>query len=148
MAPENGLSTLPPVVVSLSSSVTAADAAVWPVAVALIVAVPSTWSASSAALTVTATPVCQLAAVSATCAGATPMLASPVRARATFTVPPPAGAADRRTVSGALPPSSTVSEDGLSVTAGVPPPVTVKGTVPVVVLAAGEALSNARAWAV
>src|SRR5688500_11718319 len=91
-----------------------------------MVAVPSVWSASSAAPTVTATPDCQLPLVSATCAGLTVMPVSPaLRARATLTVVPLAGAADRRTVSGAVPPSPTVSDAGLRLTAGVeglPPP--------------------------
>ena len=115
--------------------------------VAAMLAVPLVWSVSSAALTVTATPVLQLALVNENDVGATVMLVSPLRASVTATDAD--GAALRRYVTVALPPSATDRLPVLAVRVGVVvPPPTVNGTAAVVVDSAGLALSNARPAAV
>ena len=133
----------PPPGVSSSISVAVIASGAYPVAVAVIVAVPLTVSASWAAATVAVTPVFQFAGVSVTVAGETVMSASPVRARATATLP--VGAALSFRLTAPVPPSATLTEDGVAIIVGPVAAVTVNARSAVAV---AFALSYARAWTV
>ena len=89
----------------------------------MIVAVPPTVSESSAADTVAVTPVLQLLGVSVSVDGETVMSLSPVTARLTGTLAVGAALSVYRTV--ALPPSDTVTADGLATSLGPVAAVTV-----------------------
>lgn len=94
-----------------------------PVPEAVTVAVPPTVSASSAAATVTVAPVFQLAGVKVTEAGVTVMSASPVRASVTGTLA--VGAALSLRLNVAVPPSLTLTADGVATNLGPEAAVTV-----------------------